>query len=148
MALVTAEEFVFYVLTNDATVAAIIGTEVYSEFVKTGIPKPYVVYSRFRNEHSHHMGGASGLSWPVMYVHSYSPTIIELTSLMDAIRLSLDGFPKGDVTIGGNTINIRHCFLDDEQVGFVPPKSGKGKGIRVGRQDFNIAHNEVVPTFA
>ncbi len=148
MALVTAEEFIFNILTNNANVAAIIGTEVYSEFVKTGRPLPYVVYTRFRNEHSHHMGGASGISWPAMYIHSFSSSIIELTALMDTIRLALDGFPKGDVTVGGNTINIRHCFLDDEKVGFVLPKSGKGKGTRTGRQDFNIAHNEVVPTFA
>jgi len=120
-----------YVLA-DATVAAAVGTRMYSRKPPQTPGVPYIVYQRIDTRRLHDMDGPDGLPRPRVQIACWAANSTGAADLADAVRERLDGYRGawGDVTIG-SCLCVGESDTDD-------PETGRA-GVR---QDYMIQYRE------
>ena len=121
-----------YVLA-DATVAAAVGTRMYSRKPPQTPVVPYIVYQRIDTRRQHDMDGPDGLPRPRVQIACWAANVTSATDLAAAVRKRLDGYRGawGDVVIG-SCLCVGESDTDD-------PETGRA-GVR---QDYMIQFEEV-----
>ncbi len=138
-------KFLYQQLKESAGVSDIVGDRVYpvGEVSETVRP-PYVTFQRVSNVHERLLiGRGSGLAHGRWQINAWARSAKESEQLGDAIRKALDNF-SGDVDVGSETIDVRHCFLDNDEHEFEPSFDGTGRGTWSVRLDFIIWHAETI----
>ena len=134
-------------LVDNAAVSALVGSQVYPQSAPETAVLPYIVYNRIDGEHLHQMTAASGLVRTLIQVDSFSKDYLQMVDLADKSRLALDGFQNTSVTVGGDTARVDSIWLQDNEDGFERPTDATDEGFHRRIQDYEIFHDEVVPTF-
>lgn len=133
-------------LENDAGVAAIVSDRISANQANQGAALPYIVVDRIGNDHFHNATSASGMASPTFQVTCWETEQGKNETLATAVREALDGF-KGTMGSGGDTANVRTCWLGSE-VDLQDDRKGNKFSAHGTAMDFDIMHKETVPTFA
>lgn len=144
-----AETAIVQLLMNDTGVSGIVSSRVWLNSApqqKDADILPYIVGHVVDKQHAHHLRGASGIAWTRLQLNLFASSYREAKELADAARIALDGF-RGAVSVGTNTVEIKHLMMDMEQDNFNPPIDGSQKGRHQVIQDWKIANEESVPVF-
>lgn len=102
-------------LTDDADVAALVGTRVYPLRAEQGAARPYLVYQRISTPRVRSHSGPSGLAYPRFQITAVADSYSAARSLANAVREALDGY-SGDM---GDAPGIRaNAFVDNDADGW------------------------------
>jgi len=141
-----AEHGVRYLLINDATVAALVDTRVHPQRAPQGGALPYEVFRRIDGDHQRHMTAASGLVKVIVQLDSVSESWEEVKAMAEANREALDGY-AGTLSINNENLVVQEISLAGDRDGYIPPATAEDNGKHVITQDFEVWHEESVPTF-
>lgn len=130
-------------LSSDAGITAIT-SRIYPLAAKQGASVPYVVYSQTGNRHVHHFGGAAGLAAPRFQISCWDDDYIGARALAEQVRDAMDGY-RGTMGGGGNTANVRGCFLEFDIDVYEPPTDAQKFGMYGVHMEFEIWHVESLP---
>lgn len=133
-------------IVEDSAVTAIVGTQVTVGMAAQKWSLPYVTIQLLPvgEAHTHHMGGGGGLAQPSYQITCWESTRVLAETLATAVREAIDAF-RGTMGSGGNTANVRGCFLGPSGDVYVP-KSGNNIGVYGVAMTFDLAHAETVPS--
>lgn len=112
-----AGKALYYLLTNDAPISAIVSTRVFPEIADQEQTKPYVVYNIRSNDPSDVQGGPSALDTASVEVNCYAPTYAGAIELSDAVRTCLD---RRSGTYSG--VNVQSIQYITEVMDFEEPQ--------------------------
>jgi hypothetical protein len=112
-----AGKALYYLLTNDGPVAAIVGTRIFPELADQEQVKPYIVYNIRSNDPSDVQSGPSSLDTASVEVNCYAPTYAAAIDLSDAVRTCLD---RRSGTYSG--VNIQSIQYITEVMDFDEPQ--------------------------
>lgn len=132
-------------LAGDAGVSAIVGARIIANQANQDEALPHIVINRIGGEQFQNATAASGLAAPTFQITCWETEPGKNETLATAVREALDGF-KGTMGSGGNTANVRTCWLgpsvdlNDEDTG----RKFSAHGVAM---PFSIMHKETVPTF-
>lgn len=104
------EEGIYAHLTDDAGVAALVGTRIYPLQVPQDVTLPAVAYQRISGPRDHAHDGPTGLVRARVQFSALGSTYLEAKTVTEALRAALDGF-KG--TMG--TVEVQTVFLENER---------------------------------
>lgn len=133
------EAAVYKLMTDDATVAALVGTRIYPAIAPQSTVTPYIVYQRIATQHLHTMDGIAGLAETTIQIDCYASTYGAVKALADAVRLALDGYtgtPVGDGTVIGGIL------LDNTNDNPESPQTGLETILQRVSMDFTIWYEE------
>lgn len=102
----TIEEALYAHLTSDANVTALMSTRLYPGRLPQDPTYPAARYSRVTGPRAHGHDGPHSLAWPRFQFDCFGTTYAQAKALLNAIRVSLDGFSgvlggSGGVAVGG-----------------------------------------------
>jgi hypothetical protein len=112
-----AGKALYYLLTNDSPISAIVGTRVFPEIADQEQTKPYVVYNIRSNDPSDVQAGPSALDTASVEVNCYAPTYSGAIDLSDAVRTCLD---RRSGTYSG--VNVQSIQYITEVMDFEEPQ--------------------------
>lgn len=116
------EEAIYYKLTNDTDVAAIVSTRVYPMKLPPNPTYPAITYQRISTARWHNYAGASGRARPRFQIDCWldgsnrAEAYDDARDLATKVRKCLDGF-KGDIDtesdVGGVTLDSERDIWED-----------------------------------
>ena len=112
-----AGKALYYLLTNDSPISAIVGTRVFPEIADQEQTKPYVVYNIRSNDPSDVQAAPSALDTASVEVNCYAPTYAGAIELSDAVRTCLD---RRSGTYSG--VNVQSIQYITEVMDFEEPQ--------------------------
>lgn len=112
-----AGKALYYLLTNDAPISAIVSTRVFPEIADQEQTKPYVVYNIRSNDPSDVQAAPSALDTASVEVNCYAPTYAGAIELSDAVRTCLD---RRSGTYSG--VNVQSIQYITEVMDFEEPQ--------------------------
>jgi len=133
-------------LKDDATIAGLVSTRIRLSRADQRDTIPYITINRLSGSRFHNATAASGMAIPTFQIDCWGATPILAIAVADAVREAIDGF-KGTMGSGGNTANVRTCWLEGEPY-LHEPQKGDGIGAHGVAMTFDIMHKETVPTFS
>lgn len=139
----TIESALYSYLSGKAEVNAEIATRIYPQIGPPGAVYPFLTYMVLGEDHTHDMGGASGLVNVSMQIDVWALTQKKRSEIAEVLRNVLDGF-AGDM--GAENLNIRQCFLESRSNFQEPETEGREKPVFRTSLDFSIWHVESSPT--
>ena len=145
MAFVGVERAVRQILQDDADVFAVSGTRVYPGKAAQGAQLPYLVYQMVANQHHEQFGGSAGLANALIQISGFSTSKSEVLDLREKVRLALQGRSPGNVTVGGDTFDVRSIHLDGDRDIDVDPRDASDAEIFGFSMDFRVGYPEPVP---
>lgn len=124
----------------NAGVLAAVGSRIYpvGSVPQVVAELPFIVYQRTSAPREHHLSGVSGMSIGRVAWTIYGATYDATKALADNCRLALDGL-RGTKTVGGNSIVIKCCLLDDESEQVIDPDDGTEERTYVWEQSYIVA---------
>jgi len=108
---------IYYLLTNDANIAALVDDRVYPEIANQQDAKPYVVYNVRSNDPSDTQKGPSELDTAAVEINCYAPTYETAIAISVAVRAAID---RVQGTYNG--VNVQSCQYQSEVMGFDEPQ--------------------------
>ncbi len=105
----SVETELYFLLTNDAGVTAIISTRIYPNIALQGAALPHLVYKQLSGPRDEVMEGPSGLVESRFEMNCWSDTYSETRDLADAVRALLDGYSGT-----ADAVEIQAIHLVDE----------------------------------
>ncbi len=135
------EDAIWFLITNDSTVAALVVSRVYPVLAPQGAAIPYVTFQRISGPRVYHMGGATGLARVRMQVDCFAADYVAVKALATAVRGALEA-QRGSLGGAGLKINFRMMHLEDDQDSGPDITPGAATGIRRVTQDWDIWHTE------
>lgn len=129
------EEALFFHLTVDPDVSALVGTRVYPLVAPQDADLPLLVYQRISTPRVRSHSGPSGLAYPRFQITARATSVSQLRDLANKVRIALDGF-KG-VMGGGSGVNVGASFQENERD--VYGETTKEYSVQM---DFTIWHRE------
>lgn len=108
---------IYYLLTNDANIAALVDDRVYPEVANQQDAKPYVVYNVRSNDPSDTQKGPSELDTAAVEINCYAPTYETAIAISVAVRAAID---RVQGTYNG--VNVQSCQYQSEVMGFDEPQ--------------------------
>ena len=144
------EAALYYHLTQDAAVAAIVGTAVYP---RGGVPQDhgqvYLVWEQAEKETVRHQMGVTGLVAPQFGIRAVgvleqgadaqADPIDTLKALASAVEAALDGY-SGTMGTGANATTVEIVEQVSESEGSRAPVRGEESGARWIAQEYSIWH--------
>lgn len=129
----TIEKDIYYILTNNAAVSALVSNRVYPLLLPQRWTLPAITYQRVSGDRAANYSGASGRARPRFQIDCWADDYDGAKDLADKVRLCLDGY-KGDINtetdVGGIHLEgDRDIYEDNTDI------------VRV-TMDFMIAHFE------
>lgn len=112
-----AGKALYYLLTTDAPISAIVGTRVFPELADQEQAAPYIVYNIRSNDPSDVQSGPSALDTASVEVNCYAPTYAAAIELSDAVRTCLD---RRSGTYSG--VNVQSIQYITEVMDFEEPQ--------------------------
>jgi len=112
-----AGKAIYYLLTNDGPISAIVGTRVFPEIADQEQTKPYVVYSIRSNDPSDVQAAPSALDTASVEVNCYALSYTAAIDLSDAVRTCLD---RRSGTYSG--VNVQSIQYITEVMDFEEPQ--------------------------
>lgn len=103
------EEAIYYILTEDSGVSALIGTRVYPLVIPQNATLPTVVYQEISSVLTHQMRPMIGLTRARYQFWCWAATYTGADALAEAVRLALDGYSGT-----ANNVRIDSIQLQDE----------------------------------
>jgi len=103
------EENLYSYLTNDAAIAALVGTRVYPLTAEQGASLPLLVYQRVSTPREVSQSGSSGLAHPRFQISCLAASYGDAVALANAVVAALNGY-KGTFGAG----SIQASFVDTE----------------------------------
>lgn len=138
----TPETAIRKLLTDNASITALIGTRIYPGFVAEAKAMPFAVINRDSTEPDHHLLGASGLRNVTVELVLYDEQYADLTALADLFEATLDTVnDRSTVTIGGDTFSIARLWMTDQSDETVQLADGKGRKIYSIRQLYELYYH-------
>lgn len=135
-------------LVSDGDVSALVGTRVVPRGnVSTTAGRPYVSYQRISTDNAHHMTAAAGVQTIRVQLDIVADTFAAAVDIAEKCRLAADGY-RGTVNVSGNTLDVKHCHLEDQQDAPTNPQAGREHATFVINQDWVLAFPVSVPTFS
>ncbi len=131
------EQALTAIITNDASMIALIGVKFYPQEAPQGTAYPFCTYNRISGVHERHMVGESGLEHPRFQIDIFAATTSSMVAIRNTLRLLLDMY-TGTVTVGSASKVIQRIFLEDDFSDFLAPQNASETGIRHGILDFTI----------
>lgn len=119
-------------LIADTTVAALVATRMYPQFLPQSVTYPAISYSVVSRVSSRDLSGPSGRVRVRISVNCWAETYAEAKSLSEAVRQRLDGFKGNMGSSEAGSVKLDNSFDDYEDA------------VKIHRvfQDFIISHTE------
>ena len=105
------EEAVFYHLTNDADILAIIGTRAYPNAIPQEADLPAIAYQVISRPGAMAHDGPVGIAWPRFQFTGQADDYDEIVDLMNKVRVAFDGF--SGLMGGAGGVEIEGSFVKD-----------------------------------
>ena len=105
------EEAVFYHLTNDADVTAIIGTRAFPNAIPQDADLPAMAYQVISRPGLMAHDGPPGLAWPRFQFTGQANDPMDVIDLMNKVRIAFDGF-AGEMG-GAGGVEVEGSFVKD-----------------------------------
>lgn len=86
------QDAIYYLLTNDAAVAAIVGTRIYPDLATQGATYPFIVYGIEQTQPSDTKDGPSVLDVVTFSVMSFAKSYVQARDMAKAVRAELDRY--------------------------------------------------------
>lgn len=134
-------------LRDDTTVAGLVSARVHSETVPTGNVLPYIVLQDIDRVGMHTLAAPSGFATSRIQVDVWAANPDSRATVDDAVRETLDGFPRGTLGSGTMTAEVQNVRLDIQISSEEEPTVGNEKLLYRRQMDFMVTHVETVPTF-
>ena len=136
----TIRKALWYHLTQDSAISALVSTRVYHQFAPSGTALPYVTYQRISHDHMRHLTAGSSHAVARYQVDGWAKDTQGADALAEAIREALDNY-RGNMGESGDTV-AAVSFLESDRDDMVGPSDdAQPKTFRVSL-DFSIAHAE------
>lgn len=145
MAFVGVERALRQILQDDADVFALSSTRVYYSKAEQGAKLPYLVLQMVANQHYEQLSGSAGLANALIQINGFSKSKSEVLDLREKVRLALQGRNPGNVTVDGDTFDVRSIHLDGDRDIDVDPRDGSDAEIFGFSMDFRVGYPEPVP---
>jgi hypothetical protein len=100
------ETGLYTAITSDGTVAALVSTRVYPEFMPQGVTYPAITYQRVSTVRTQLLSGIDNFTQVRVVVDCWDSSYSGAKALADAVKNALDG-----VTVLGAQ-SIQHCYMD------------------------------------
>lgn len=138
----TIRQAIYEHITEDADVSALIGTRCYPGVAPESAALPYVVYQTISTARPRHLGGTSGIAERRIQLDVYAATLTSAESVSEELRELFSAF-RGAMGSSAQ-VNIRSCFVDDEDDLYEEPVDSGGieSGVFRVRLDIVLGHLE------
>lgn len=132
------EEALFIFLTDDNTVAGIIGTRLYPAVLPEGGDLPAMAYQRISRDGMNAHDGPTGLATVRIQFTLQAQSYLDLRTLADAVRVLFDGKRQ---TIGGEDgVMVHESYVDNDFGSFAELSDAAGRFT--DRMDIILLHEE------
>lgn len=138
------ESALYSYLSNEATITAIVGTQIYAHMATEGATLPRIIYTSVSRQAFDHLTAPSGVVSSRMQIDSYAITPDGAIDLAEAVRVLLHGY-RGQM--GTEALEIRWSTLDTQRNNYESPHDDSSVGVHRASQDYMIVHHETIPTF-
>lgn len=126
------------VLADDASVAGIVGTRIYSmDSVPATREIPFITYGIIYEEHEHDLGGPSGGCMYDIDITLYCTSHSQAVTLKEYCRLALDGY-TGTLTIGADSTTIELSQLKSARHDRTTIDNKRGTTVHIVLMQFQI----------
>lgn len=106
----------------------------------------YVVLNQISAEHYETMVQSSGMAQVLIQLNGYNATgKSSVVDLMEKVRLALQKRTPGNVTVNGDTVDVRSISLQGERDADEDPVDGSDQRIYGFSQDWKVAFFETIP---
>ena len=112
-------DVIYSLLSNDATVSAIVGTKIFPFVAIEDIKYPYIVYDNLGVEPTQCKGEVSSLDTISVNIELYSETLGEIEDLGNKVRTALDRVSGTTETVVVQSISFRDedgGYADEDRV--------------------------------
>ena len=110
------EAALYYHLTNDTDVKALISARAYPNVIPQDADLPALAYQEISRPGGMAHDGATGIAWPRFQITGQADTYTEVVDLLNKVRIALNGFTG---TMGGSGgVTIEGCFVKDVHDGY------------------------------
>lgn len=109
------EESLYYKLSHDTNVSALVGTRVYPVRFPQSVTLPCLTYQRISTPRLHTHDKAGGTAHPRFQITAWDDDPKTVKGVVDAVRVCLDGY-VGTV----QTVKIQAILSDDENMSYEP----------------------------
>lgn len=130
----TLDKALFTLLTEDPSVAGIVGAAVYPPPAAQNPTYPLVTYQQISGPRSYTHDGPDGMARARYQIDAWAKTSTEARELAEAVRVALSGY-RG--TVPGTDVKIDSAFLENEESLFEPDTALHRK-----TQDYQITFQE------
>lgn len=89
------------------------------------LERPYITYRQVDNEHTHHLGGDSGLASPLIQINCWDDDYDGAHTLFEAVREEMDTF-KGTMGSDGDATTVRGTICTGDFDTFLPGEGREG----------------------
>lgn len=134
------EQGIYYLLSNDADIAALTSTRIYPATISQDAAVPSITYQQISGSRDHDMVGAIGYATGRFQINCIDDDYAGARALANKVRLALDGY------IGSESgIHFHRIFLlDESDLSDFSPESETTR-LRYGKRlDFEVCWNEIV----
>lgn len=131
---------VYNLLSNDAAITAIVGTNIFPRVADMSATYPMVIYKRSDADHVESTTGSSGLATGLMAIECYSKDFNESRDLCEKVRLLLQGY---NGTAAG--VVVQHSSLVSDDDDDIQPDDGSEDSVFVGSLGFRMMYEEAIP---
>lgn len=103
-------------LTDDATIAGLIGSRVYPDILPQSVTYPALTYSEVSGVRVRDFDGPTGRARLRISIHSWSETSLQRNQLADAVRTALDGYAglMGTTSVGNIILDNELDIFEEE----------------------------------
>jgi len=134
-------------LINNADIMALTGDRVYAGMAATAATLPYIAIHEISRTHERHVRAACGMARSRYQLDCWAATAAAADTIREHIRDALDHY-VGTLGSGSETVTARGVFLENDFLGFDWPTDASETPTRRAVLEFQIVHNETVPTLA
>lgn len=122
-------------LTNEATISAIVGSRVYISKAPQTAALPHIIITQMGSNENQTLDGTVGLRFVTFDIDCKDNRSVDAQTLADAVRVFID---DASGTAGSQT--IKGVLLNDESTDYEPPTDGSDKGVHVVLLDVTIQY--------
>lgn len=131
------DQVIYDILTTDATVSGLVGTNVYPAIAPQATSLPYITYQQISSIPYRHLGGVSAFSKSQFQIDCWAATPLAAKTLGNAVQEALDAFHGSQ-----SGIRIGEIALNDRRDNFQPPTDGSDLIVPGVSLDFTILHGD------
>lgn len=143
----TIEKAIVLYLKREASLA-LAGGRIYQDSLPQSVTgRPAIVVQEVSGASGHHQAGADGIVEARVQVDVWARDKDHAADLREALRLLLDGYPRGTIGADGEDLAVEGIHLENRMMEKHEPEDAGDSPEFQAISDFIVWHRETVPTF-